>query len=471
MSPDDLLDALAVERDEAARELWFERLVARFPVEELGDPVRRRLDHLGGPDGPLVLRLVEWVRSPEVFDALADRLRSGPSLPADQEWLAITLLHDFGRIDHDPELRERLAEFDDLLGDEAIADDLADQVQEDAGQPWLALEGLDRVEPDIRAEIIGELGRRADEPGVEELLRLLGQAHDPTTRAAARSALARRQKAPETALAVREREQPVPVRILTTSVDGQGRGLIVVTSARSGTYASAVFLCDVLDGVMGVEGRVGGQLDDVGDLADWIAESPERDVVEGHPELALGLLAGCLYSRGETSPLALPYWLEATLGDRFVPRLFPGLISGWDPASFPAGEVPAAARLILDTCPDWLDGSRLTFELARSILLRDPAAEPDPVRDVGSYRFLFERRLQERLEEYRRMLCWMSAFWVAAGDEPLGKSALAIAWQLGDPAQAVPSQPFLSTLTTRSLAGAIRTIREGNGPRQAVGSP
>ncbi|MFO0958129.1 MAG: hypothetical protein U0800_11995 [Isosphaeraceae bacterium] len=242
-------------------------------------------------------------------------------------------------------------------------------------------------------------------------------------------------------------------------------------SARSGSYASAVFFCDVLDGVIGVEGSVGESPEDVGELADRVAASPERDVVEGHPELALGLLSGSVACCGGATPLALQYWLEATLGDRFTPRVFPGLILGWDPASFPADAVPGAARSILDTCPDWLDGSRLTFELARAILLRDPNAEPDPARDAGPYRFLFERRLQERLEEYRRMLCWMSAFWAAAGDESLGKSALAIAWQLGDPAQAIPSQPFIRALITRSLAAAIRAIREGNGPLSALESP
>ncbi|MFO0958128.1 MAG: hypothetical protein U0800_11990 [Isosphaeraceae bacterium] len=181
MSPDELLDALALERDEAARELWFERLIARFPAEELAEPVRRRIERLGGPDGPILLRLVEWVRSPAAYAALADRIRSDPSLPADQEWLALTLLGDSGRLDDDPELIERLAEFDDMMADDAIADDLAVQIRDDADRPWMALEGLDRVEPDVRAEIIGELGRRADEPGVEELLRLLGHAHDPTT--------------------------------------------------------------------------------------------------------------------------------------------------------------------------------------------------------------------------------------------------------------------------------------------------
>ena len=90
-----------------------------------------------------------------------------------------------------------------------------------------------------------------------------------------------------------------------------------------------------------------------------------------------------------------------------MPAGFPGS----DPDALTPAETAGRALAVLDACPDWLDDSALTYELAEEILLREGDAAPDPRRDAGAYRFLFEHRLNGRLETYRRMLLWMSGFW------------------------------------------------------------
>ena len=94
-------------------------------------------------------------------------------------------------------------------------------------------------------------------------------------------------------------------------------------------------------------------------------------------------------------------------------------------------------------------------------MLRWPDAPPDPSRDAGAYRYLFEHRLRDQLELYRRMLSWMGWTWRAAGASELSRSALTLAWQLADPQHAVPAHPFTAELTTRSLAAAIAHLRRG----------
>jgi hypothetical protein len=125
--------------------------------------------------------------------------------------------------------------------------------------------------------------------------------------------------------------------------------------------------------------------------------------------------------------------------------------------------MPRRAELVLDACPNWLDESDLTIEIAREITLREGDREPDPQRDAGAYRYLFEHRLLGQLELYRRMLYWMASFWQAAGAEELGQSALALAAQLSDAEYAVPGHPFTVALTTRSLKLAQARLRGGEG--------
>jgi hypothetical protein len=132
------------------------------------------------------------------------------------------------------------------------------------------------------------------------------------------------------------------------------------------------------------------------------------------------------------------------------------LFGDWDPSSLPFHEMPARARAVLAACPLWPDSSDLTADLAREISLREGGGAPDPKRDSGAYRYLFEHRLAPRTELYQRMLFWMAAFWGGAGERDLGQAALALAWQLADAQHSVPSHPFFVELTTMSLEGVSR---------------
>ncbi len=229
---------------------------------------------------------------------------------------------------------------------------------------------------------------------------------------------------------------------------------------------TAAFLCDVRQGVRGAIGQVSRDRGDVDALFGEVAGQPDRDCIEGASELALDLLAGGLLLCGpETSP-ALRYWLERTVGPRFRPRPVPVPFPGWDPSSVPFDETPECARTVLAALPTWLDTSRLTYDLAEETVLREGNSAPDPRRDAGAYRYLFEHRLVGQLELYRRMLFWMASFWEAAGDPHRGTSALALAWQLSDPQHVVPAHPFTVTLTTRSLAAAQANLRNGIDPRR-----
>jgi len=147
------------------------------------------------------------------------------------------------------------------------------------------------------------------------------------------------------------------------------------------------------------------------------------------------------------------------------------LFPDWDPSSLPFEEMPRRARAVLDRCPSWLDDSALTYELAEEIALREGDPSPDPRRDAGAYRYLFEHRLQAQLELFRGMLFWMASFWQAAGEDDLGRSALALAWQLSDAQHAVPGHPFTVALTTRSLSAAQVNLRAGIDPRRRPPAP
>ena len=175
---------------------------------------------------------------------------------------------------------------------------------------------------------------------------------------------------------------------------------------------------------------------------------------------------------GRETPPTLRYWLEAAVQPGFRPLPFPAPFPGWDPASLPFDEMSARSRAVLAACPSWLDDSALTYEIAEEVLLREgDSISPDPRRDAGAYRYLFEHRLLGQLELYRRMLFWMASFWQAAGEDDLGHSALALAVQLSDAQHSVPSHPFTVELTTRSLAAAWTNLKGGIDPRRLPGPP
>src|SRR5262249_49032801 len=124
----------------------------------------------------------------------------------------------------------------------------------------------------------------------------------------------------------------------------------------------------------------------------------------------------------------------------------------------PEGELARSADRILDACPTWLDRSALTVELAEEIALREGFRSPDPIRDAGAYRYLFEHLLIRRLDLYSRMLLWMGWLWHSSRPD-LSRPAFVLATQLSDEQYAVPAPPFTVALTTRSLRAAQMDVR------------
>jgi hypothetical protein len=236
-----------------------------------------------------------------------------------------------------------------------------------------------------------------------------------------------------------------------TAIDGEGRATIILAAREGDRWAGAAFLCHALAGVVDVAGQDG--MGDVGldEAFAALHERPDLDAVEGMPDLARRLLAGSLSLCGPKAPPALRYWIERVAGRDFRAEADFGLLGDWDPTAIPFDGIAPAAREVVRACPRWVDASEIATDLAREVALRGSGEPPDSRRDSGAYRFLFEHRLAPRIELYQRMLLWMAAFWRATRQDDLGRSALALAWQLADPQHAVPSHPFFVELTTMSF--------------------
>ncbi len=501
-SPERMLDAL---RDhppsgDPGRDAQLARIVERFPAERLVEAVRGRLRNLGGADGEAILRLVEAYASPELLEELAQAVEDQPDLAPERAWEALALLEGAGLLEEHPALSEWWDDLNESLEPGEALETLVEQLEEEPNGSWVALQGLGAVEPEVRAEILEGLADFPSGPGLISFLRLLSFAHDRLTRDAALDALSGRadfddehryawgeiahdhpdpkvrERAirllePEARQAIAEaldnpaRARPVAIGHLVTALDGAGQGSILVASRDRGELVVAQYVCDVWRGVIEVVGHV----DDDPTLPETLFEEFEaqadRDFVRDSAKLAEGLLAGSLLLCGpETNP-ALRYWVERTVGPEFAPRPFVGLVRDEELATHALEGLSEPIRLILDACPDWVDASDLTYDLAEEIALRSAAKPPDPKRDAGAYRYLFEHRLHARLEHYRRMLLWMASFWEASGDPDLARSSLTLAWQLADPQNAVPAHPFTVDLTTRSLIAAIADIQAGHDPR------
>jgi hypothetical protein len=420
-SPEEVLGALREGTDAEA----FERWVGRFEPARWLEAVRPRLGDLGKPDAEAILSVVEAFGTPDDFDRLARALAGQPDLAPERAWEALGLLEGLGMLQDYPELLARWEELAEELDADRALDELATLIEE-----GLPPESLGAIEPALRAEVLDNLRGRLD----------------PKTLATVRSAVVE-VTAPH----------PTPVASLVTAIDGQGRAVVAVV-AGEGPYRGSAFVCDVLDGVVDVVGAEG--LDRPGDFLDAFATRPERDVVEDRHDLALGLLAGALALGGHDRP-EVRRRLDATLGPHFAPAPFAGLIAVENLPALDPAESSRAAESILDSCPDWLDDSALTREIAEEILLRE-GGPPDPVRDAGAYRYLFEHRLSARLELDRRMLAWMASFWAATDAPDLALSCLALARDLADPSHAVPAHPFIVALATRSLRAAQGTRGPGD---------
>ena len=349
---------------------------------------------------------------------------------------------------------------------------------------WEALDGLASIDGEMRVSIIDGLSGFGTRPSVARLLRLLASARDVATRAAARAALAHAShEAPHdegshdsieppheqaeppgpslerrelVRLAEPERLAPRLVSCLVTSVDGSGRGSIVVSVREARKRRTAAFLCDVQLGIRDVIGEVEPESSWAGGLIEAFEDEHEGTCVRDSPELAIGLLVGSLTLGARSVPEAVRDWLLGTLGPGIQPGDFPAVIPDIDDLAIPYHAMQARAVAVLEACPTWLDLSPLTFELAEEIWLREGTTSADSDRNAGAYRFLFERRIIDRLELYRRMLLWMAGLWRVSGEIELSRSAQILAYQLADEQYAVPSNPFTVELTRRSFRNCLK---------------
>jgi hypothetical protein len=371
-----------------------------------------------------------------------------------------------------------------------LVGEIAGRLGRDPAELWVALESLETLEPESRLAVVNALSKHDDLPAVQTLLRLLSTGREPAIRTAAEAALSHTADRPDDcrtdaecsvpAVVAFDRSggptraagkdsslelsvscgQPQLLRCLVTAVDGRGRGSIVISAGANGQRRTAAFLCDVERGIFDVMGAVEPESPDAGGLIDEIQSDSGGDGVRDVPELALGLLSVCFALNGPHTPQSLRDWLDGTLGPSFQPSAFPVAIAEWDATAISSDDMPRRVDEVLDRCPTWVDTSPLTFDLAEEILLREgqPAADPD--RDAGVYRFLFEHRLINRLELYRRMLFWMAWLWKCADEALLSATAFAVLSQLSDNQYAVPSHPFTGGVTTRSLLSAQRILVE-----------
>ncbi len=497
-----LMDELRAhpEWNDRQRDAVLQQLVARFPLDVLIATVLKRLRDLGGGDAEVIFRLIEAKPEKSLLRALALALAGQPDLAPERAWEALSILDDAGVLDEYPTLAERWEELNETLDDSGSIEELVEQIEGDREGIWLALQGLVAVEPEVRPEIVAGLSRARPGPGLIEFFRLLTYSHDEPTRNASLAALsavegddanlraawldlASFHPVPAIATLARRRlgleektglpalaTQPAPIliRSLVTSIDGKGRGSIVLSSERGDERATAAFLCDVEQGLVEIVGEIEPESSQADAAFEEIVARVERDVVENAGHLACGLLAGSLLLSGPTSPPSWRFWVEATAGP-LRPQPFRAEVLAQGSVENSPVEAAECTRLVLGACPDWLDASPLTFEMAEEIFLREGDTPPDPKRDSGAYRYLFEHRLQGRLETYRRMLLWMAGFWQASGQGELTGAAMELAAQLSDAQNVVPGHPFTVALTSRSLLAAQHDLRRGIDPRRSAG--
>ncbi len=170
-------------------------------------------------------------------------------------------------------------------------------------------------------------------------------------------------------------------------------------------------------------------------------------------------------------PEAVQDWILGTLGPGIRPGDFPAVIPDIDDLDIPYQAMHEHAIAVLEACPTWLDLSPLTCELAEEIWLREGTVSADSDRNAGAYRFLFERRIIDRLEMYRRMLLWMVGLWKVSGEIELSRSARVLAHQLADEQYAVPSNPFTVELTRRSFRNYLGTKVPGQDSGTGMAKP
>ena len=420
-TPEALLDAIRdhPEWTDRRRGEWFESLDREVPAERLVEAIRGRFRDLRGIDGEAVLRLVDALGTPDLYEDLAEALLLQPDLPPERAWDALSLLDEAGLLGDHPELAGRWEDLNEAIDDdEGSLAQLAEQLEDDPEETWIALQGLAAVEPEVRRS-----ARRPVEaamgPGLAAFLRLLAYAHDPRTRAAAhrRPGAARprgtargrclgddRRRSPRPG---RRRPRPRLARRRRRCRPGRLGGPRSTGPATAPMPASprskAAAWVDRAGGRgprptrhrrlplrrrardRRATGQVGTSAADGDGLFTEVADRPDGDVIKSDPELALGLLAGSLLLCGPRTTPALRYWLERTAGPAFAPLPFPGPFGDWDQTSLPIDELHSRRAPCSTRAAAWHDDSDLTYKLAEELLLRENDAPPDPDRDAGAF--------------------------------------------------------------------------------------
>ncbi|WP_165226538.1 hypothetical protein [Aquisphaera insulae] len=369
-------------------------------------------------------------------------------------------------------------------------DELVERLEADPEECRRAFEGLEVLDPETRHAIVEGLGGLPRTAGVGRLLRMLGSSHDPSTRDLANQVRRPAEDPPRVGIVAigpgreiipaGDAARPQLLHSVVTTVNGEGRGTIGLSTTLDGRRRTALFLCDVSTGLIDAVGREESESPEAGALLREAIDGAGGEALGDVPELALRLLATGLRRSRSGLPASVGSWLRTILGP-----LFPATLLGeWNPLPAdperpspadpedPGGPDPSdllrRAGEVLEACPGWLDRSALTQELGEEIVLREGRAA-DPMRDSGAYRFLFEHVLIHRMETYRGMLSWMSLYW-RHGEEPgLAESAAILARELADEQNAVPSHPFVVAISSRSLDAAIGRKWGREGPAVGAG--
>ncbi len=483
--------------------------LAEPPNPLRGLSIDQLTQRLRGPEGDAILDQLEREKSSEFLDLLAAVILGAPDLSVERIWRSIELLENAGLVDANPDLRllrEELVESFD--SEDASLEALIEQIEEDPTELWIALEGLASIEPQVRLEIVAELGLHHEPlgPGTAELLRLLAFAHDRDLQRTALQVLSgeggadglasrsfdpHRHQAWETIarshpdpLVVSEAfrwlgsdlerlrgiEAPIHRNVsmeesVVTGVDGSGRARIgwIVGDLTNHRRTVVLIDADVAEGIHQVQGQHLPLHDRASavSLLEPLRAQVDLDIADGNHEFALLMVAGLVTISGPATTPALQYWLEASINAIIPPRSGDQDHDEVESGALPLSSITEDAVEVLDCCPTWLDDSDLTYELAEELRLRWGSSEPDPERDAGLYRVLFDRRVRGELERYCRMLIWMGRLWRAVGSLDLAGSALRLAAQLADPQHDVPAHPFVSLLSTRSLRLAIDQLNQG----------
>lgn len=453
-TPEDMLAALAThdELEEPVTTAIVERLIRDFEPDRLAAAMRESLGDLSGAVGEVVLRVTEIVGPEALFEELAEALDLQADLPPERAWLAFSVLERHPQsIARRPALRERYQELEELIdGEEDAIQELADQIEHDPDGANQALDGLSRIDPETRAAILANLAELSAGPHLRAFLDRYNNGAAPVETMSSRSVTGDDRSGPPAL-----RSRPRLVSSVVTSLDRRGRGEIILMAEERDQWIAAVFVCDMRHGVVDVIGEEGDDAERARELQRLHATRTDVDVVENAHQLAIGLLQAVLTLGRPHAPPTLDSWLKRLFGAAIHPAPFPA----WDDESTTSATTAMDVETVLDACVEWIDESKLTYEIAEELLLRG-AAPFEPERESGAHRYYFEKQLLGRVETDRRTLAWMGAFWQASGADELAKAARRLGRQLDDPQNIVPGHPFYLGFAARSINAAQARIRQ-----------